>query len=82
MPKPSADKNNIPDYFGFYLRVRLGIDHFMNTPVHLLNTKTMDIPAKFNRYGIRQLAQDLLKFRYADTRFAHSSLKHNGDHTT
>ena len=53
----------------------------MNTPVHLLNTKTRDIPAKFNRYGIRQLAQDLRKFEYTELWFAHLLLKHNGDNT-
>ena len=53
----------------------------MNIPVHLLNTKGKDNAAQFNRYGIRQLAQDLRKFEYAEPWFAHSSLKHNGDNT-
>ena len=53
----------------------------MNIPVHLLNTKAKNIPTKINRYGIQQLAQDLLKFEYAELWFAHSSLKHNGDNT-
>lgn len=54
----------------------------MNIPVHLLNTMVKNIPAKPTRYGVRQLAQDLLKFRHVDTKFARPSLKHNGDHTT
>ena len=39
------------------------LDHFLNTFVHLLNTRAKDIPAKSNRYGIQQLAQDLLKLQ-------------------
>ena len=58
------------------------LDHFVNTAVHLLNNEVGDIIAKFSRYSIWRLAQDLLKFWCAVIRFAHSQVKHNGDHIT
>ena len=54
----------------------------MNTPVHFMNITADDIAAESDRYGVRQLAQDLLKFWCTDTRFAHLLPKHNGDYTT
>jgi len=46
------ERKQYTGYFGFHSRAGLGIDHFMNTLVHLLNTRTKDSPAKSDRYGV------------------------------
>ena len=40
-------------------RTGLGVGHFMNPLVHLLNTRTNNIAVKANRCGIRRLARFL-----------------------
>ena len=44
-------------HFGIYSSPR--VVHFMNTPVHLLNTRVGNIVAKSNKYGISAIGMVL-----------------------